>query len=496
VTTTFEVHRTEVDGVPTFWADPPAGPYIGGLMFRVGRSDEPPAWGGITHLVEHLALAPLGQQSYDHNGMVEPNRTLFHAVGDADEVTSFLHAVTAGIRALPLERLLIERRILGQEEAQSNPSIGGLIRGLRYGMTSHGQIGEDQAGLNWLGPDTVAAWARDWFTRGNAALFLSGPPPAGLRIDLPEGQRQPIAPIEDLDDVIYPAHAAWQVPGTTLSMRIGRAIRSTVLGAIVERRARQKLRFERGLVYDVHADYDVLSGKEALMVIGSDCPPSTVPEVSTVLLGVLDDLASNGPTPDELRVEAEGFRRQFTDPAAHIGYLDRLCDNLLSGGSVPDPDDVAETRANLQPADIAEGLREAMDSLLLVAAGDPPDGRFHPYPHRASAVAGTEYRPAGRYLPGRGPKERLICGPDGVSLVGGGDTLSVRFAETVLLQHYAGEARVLWARNGQRLGIRATDWQNGTRVVEQIDRSIDAEVVACDEHGVGALPDPELQVAT
>ena len=264
----------------------------------------------------------------------------------------------------------------------------------------------------------------------------------------------------------------------------------------MERRARQRLRFERGLVYDVHSDYDVLSGTEAMIVIGSDCPPASVAEVSTVMLGVLDELASDGPAPDELRIEAEGFRRQFTDPAARVGYLDQLGANLLFGGNVPDPDEVAEKRSNLRPADIAGGLHDALDSLLFVAAADPPDNRFHRYPDRVAAVAGTEYRPAGRYLPGRGPKERLVCGPDGVSLVGGGDTLSVRFADTVLLQHYSGDARVLWDRNGQRIGIRAADWRDGSRVIEQIDRRIRAEVVACDEHGIGGLADPELQLAT
>ena len=53
------VHRTEVDGVPVFWADGP-GNAVGQLVFRVGQADEPLPLRGMTHLIEHLALASLG----------------------------------------------------------------------------------------------------------------------------------------------------------------------------------------------------------------------------------------------------------------------------------------------------------------------------------------------------------------------------------------------------------------------------------------------------
>jgi hypothetical protein len=57
-----EVRRSEVGGVPVFWADAPR-PYEVQLLFRMGRADETLATSGITHLVEHLAmveeLAPL-----------------------------------------------------------------------------------------------------------------------------------------------------------------------------------------------------------------------------------------------------------------------------------------------------------------------------------------------------------------------------------------------------------------------------------------------------
>ena len=60
-----KVTRTEIDGVPTFWASGGnTDGYRVALLFRVGQSDETLARSGITHLVEHLALHRVGQPEH------------------------------------------------------------------------------------------------------------------------------------------------------------------------------------------------------------------------------------------------------------------------------------------------------------------------------------------------------------------------------------------------------------------------------------------------
>ena len=61
------IRRLDVDGVPVLLG-PTAGPMQAGLVFRVGFADEPLARRGITHLLEHLALYPLGLGDYHFNG--------------------------------------------------------------------------------------------------------------------------------------------------------------------------------------------------------------------------------------------------------------------------------------------------------------------------------------------------------------------------------------------------------------------------------------------
>ena len=49
-----------IGGLRTFFA-PVDGPVHAALSFRVGTADETLATHGVTHLVEHLVLAALGQ---------------------------------------------------------------------------------------------------------------------------------------------------------------------------------------------------------------------------------------------------------------------------------------------------------------------------------------------------------------------------------------------------------------------------------------------------
>ena len=89
----------DVDGVPVLVAKT-SGPLRAGLMFRVGRADETLATGGITHLVEHLALHRHGVTDYHYNGMTGVTTTNFITQGTPEAVVAFLNGVCAGLRDL------------------------------------------------------------------------------------------------------------------------------------------------------------------------------------------------------------------------------------------------------------------------------------------------------------------------------------------------------------------------------------------------------------
>jgi hypothetical protein len=151
---------------------------------------------------------------------------------------------------------------------------------------------------------------------------------------------------------------------------------------------------------------------------------------------------------------------------------------------------VAKRRA-VTPEAARVALSEALETTLVLAKCDPlPDLQLYPA-WSASRVSGREVGPAGFFLPGRKPKERLIVAPDGLSVVAGPDqALTVRYADAVASVHHEPRVRHVLARDGTAIMVVAAAWKDGERIVDEIDAALAPELVACDEHGIGALADP------
>jgi hypothetical protein len=462
-------------------------------MFRVGRADEPAAIGGITHLVEHLALAPLRQQDYGHNGLVTSTRTVFHANGTDEQLTDYFDQVTRTLGALPLDRVGMERGILLQESQSAGSSAGGTVRWLRFGHRGHGLLGVPEVGLDWLGPDPVADWAARMFTAGNAAMWFSGPPPAGLRLHLPAGARNPPVPLTPIEDLQLPAQAGWGSNGVGLSYLASRSADATSALAIIARRARDTLRFERGRVYDIHADYDPVDATTAHCIIATDCRPDHVTEVARELLAIVDALAADGATPEELEREARNFRDGALRPPGRYGFLDGAAYDRLLDRPREEPMAILAEFDALTPAGIAELVAAARQTLLLVANSDPPTlPGLTAYPAWSTKqVQGREYRPPGLPFAPNARKDRLTIGDEGVMYrTANGQLLTVRYDECVVYRHWEGPIREMWGEDGFRLRIAAAEWRSGQEAIDRVDAAIPPALVACDEHGVGGLEEP------
>jgi predicted Zn-dependent peptidase len=487
------INRTEVDGVRTLWIDEP-GPLIATLAFRVGRSDEPTPQSGITHIVEHLALAGLGVQDYDHNGFVDGQQTVFTSIGRPDEVKTFLEEVVRGLTNPPLDRLLLERRILREERNQRGPSIGAALRWYRFGYAGQGRAlgpGDDELALDWLGPGPVADWIQRWFTRQNAILWLTGPVPEGLRLELPDGEPSPTPDITPVPGVTFPTHLAWDGPAATLGYIAPRTSAIHIASSIAHRRARQRLRFDQGLVYDVELDYEPVAPTVAHVMLGASCPDERIRQVTDGLLGIVRQLATDGPTQHELDQELSGYLRQYEDRDGRIALLASTAFDTLWGGVVRTAEELFAERRAVDPAKARDALAAALETMLVMANCEAVAG-LEPYPAWSpSRVDGREYGPAGFFLPGRKPKERLYVGPEGVTIaVAPGEWLTVRYADCVACVHEAPGIRTLLGRDGMRVGVVADGWKDGARAIEEIDRVVPAELVACEEHGLGGLEDP------
>ena len=199
------LRRDEVDGIPVWWAPRP-GPLEATLAFRVGLADEPFALRGITHLTEHMALFPLGRRRYEYNASVDDHDTTFDVRGSREEVAEHLRAVVAGLTNLPRDRFEDELRVLAADGLSRTNGLPTQFNRLRFGARTYGGAAKRELGLRRITPDDVERWAAERFCKENAVLWMTGEPPADLRLDLPSGRRWPVPAAEPLPHLELPAY--------------------------------------------------------------------------------------------------------------------------------------------------------------------------------------------------------------------------------------------------------------------------------------------------
>jgi hypothetical protein len=481
------IDRTEIDGVPTVWSPAP-GPLTAALVFRIGRADERPIDGGITHLVEHLAMVPVGQPRYDHNAFVEGNRTVFFASGSPDEVAGFLDVVTRSLAALPFDRLDVERDVLRREAHGRDGSVIDAHRMIRFGFAGHGLVGEPEFGLGTLPAERIDGWAKFAFTRGNAALWLTGEPPTSLRLHLLDGPRRVAPAPTSVAGVDLPTHVGGDVTGFGLGFLAPRRIGAGTFTTILHRRLRQRLRMDLGLVYDVLAAYEPLDADYAVGLIGTDCGPQQVDAVADVAFAELESLIAGGTTDSELADEVDVLERALNDPTAVAGLLDMMVSDELLGMAPRSPQDRYEEQQRINAGHIAERAADARSSAILIAATDHHPGDFRPYPmSSAQPVAGREIKPLLSIL-GLGRRQRLVIGPDGVTLRASDGTLTtIRYADCVLLERPAEDEIVLWSRDGDRIYIPGIFWRGGGELLAEIAAALPADIVIEDQISVDLI---------
>lgn len=146
-----EPARSLAGEVPVFWAECNL-PFLVGLLFRVGQADETLPTLGVSHLVEHLAIAADAERGLiELNGRVDGTTTLFWAVGDQERALEAIQRIARSLApdvlaALPHERVHREVSILQTEASQrgTHPATHAAL--LRFGAVGHGLLGTTSSG--------------------------------------------------------------------------------------------------------------------------------------------------------------------------------------------------------------------------------------------------------------------------------------------------------------------------------------------------------------
>lgn len=470
------MNRVDIDGVPAFWEEGPP-PLAAVLMFRVGVRDEPFPQRGITHLVEHLAMSRIGRRYHDYNASVELAMTTFEATGPAAEVTAFLADVCHSLSDLPTDRLETERKVLAVE-AQEGGGILELHLLLRYGLRGPGLAAVTPPAPDALDADAVRSWAGHRFLRSTAVLALTGPPPPGLRLPLPDGPaplRPHVAPL-DLQGPLWTDHPDDR--GIALSMQIPAGEAGAVAGRVARERLTEELRHRLGLVYDV----DLVLGSSASGAGGSltlvaDPPARAAAQVAVVFDAVLEDLRRNGPTDAELADDLAEGQAVHEDPRSALDKAASAAAEHLHHSRVWDPETARSEREAISRGDVSKALAGYPATAILTV----PEGvqarieGFTRYPdHIGEPVRGREFKRQ-RF----GPVPRggtLVVGEDGVSLLLRDGTLTVRWEDVVGYGEGPEDIRTLYGSNGCTIDLHPLFFRSGEEALALVESRVPAHL--------------------
>ena len=469
---------TERDGLPIVWAEQRER-FQAGLVFRVGRADERATHNGITHLVEHLALPRQAPPGVEFNGFVSGSLTSFWVGGERDEALELLGAAVESVCDLP-DRLETERGILLTEEEGRGYGAIGAAAAARWGPRGPGLTGYREYGLRWLQLAEISAWAAARFTRDNAVLWMTGPPPADFRLALPTGARQEAklaAPIADVSfPVVYPYGGSG---GVALALLMPRTSAASVAASIALERLRQRIRYSEGLSYMVDLSWDPLNAEIAHVVFLCDCQQGRERAVALALYETLDELASDGASEEELARELEERQARYASPAGVPQMLFAHAADELFGRPPTTRAQLLEEAAAVTPGAAAAAVAESIqEALLLTPEKLQPSPAWSLYPEFSPAsVSGGRVFRSGWFGQRIGKRRSFIrAGSDGVTAVTpGGDFVTVRYDDCAAVERWPGDVRILLATDGVRLVVDPSHWKQGKRLVTTLDERIGGE---------------------
>ena len=464
------VHRTEIDGIPCFWADLPEE-FEARLSFRVGAYDETLATRGTTHLIEHLAISDTPIVPWKYSAWVTGLVTTYSIVGTQEQVVDGLAAVTSRLRELPLERVPTTRRALLTEDSRTSSARRSLRA--RYGARGPGLALYPEYGVRRVTQEHLADWARERFTAANAVLVLTGPPPPGLRCRLDDGLRWPtVEPVPDRGDLPRLIGAADESCG--LSYLTPPTVAESAASALLRLRLIERLHYGLGIGDWCDRMIEPLGPELLHRYVWGGFRDGYDDAVLELVLGELRAFAEDGPTDHELatiRAWADQYEASLDNG---VDWLDDLAEAELLGGE-PILANWGGANAALDAAEVAEALAEPLPTLVVESnSGTPADdlglGTVPDWAH--DPIEGTEFRAPPRA--GRA-SERLVIGEDAVSWADGDYTSTIRLDDLAILTK-EDDVRELIDLEGGEITVEVAEWANGRWAFALIDALVPPEL--------------------
>ena len=464
----------DIDGIPVIWKGRP-GPLVAAVGFRVGRADEPLARGGVTHLVEHLALSGIADVLYDYNGWVNWSTTWFGFRGRPDELGEYFDCIRSALIDLPIDRLDEEIGVLRAEDARRPRSIAGGCLAYWFGTVGWGNLEYPEYGLNSMDEERARAWCEHRFGRGNALMWMTGEPPTGVSLELPPVAVWPEPRVEPQPGRLQPTSWLTHHQGVTAVSYLAPRTADTVRAAtILQSRLRALLRGREGLSYDIGLDVEPLDAATAHVLLTAD---GTSPEIVGIVEEAIGAIVDDGPTEEELVHQQAAYLRAIEDDASLPSRLAAAAHERLCGW--PGPADLAARFAlnDDSAARVAEAVEAAAAGALILV----PPGVTVP---RSFAVPVAD--PPARRVEGRTftllhpdhslPPRRLIVGASGVTDINGAERTTVAVDEVTAALIWPDGTRALIGRDGATVSFDPADWSGPRAALRSLDAALPTSV--------------------
>lgn len=474
-----ELHWTEIDQVPAIWANVP-GPFRACLLFRTGRVDETLTSAGITHLIEHLAISSVNDGALPHNGFVNGPMTGFITMGQPQTVVDFLTAICNFLSTLKSDRLENEKQVLAAESAGRPYDFRSNLLTKRYGAAGYGLLGLPELGLRKANLEQLREYSAQKFTRENAVLWLSGPPPAGLRFNLPSGSKQPVpglAPTHNTVPGWFVEDASGGIASGSIVPRVSAA---SLFAEIANRRLRERLRVDKSLSYSPAVLYEPISADIAHLILFADSQPENRAELSAIFGEIVESLDKI----DESDVEIA--RQQTIDhwigslapPPADRMMIDlqRAAIDWLFGKEFETMETLAANLSSTTVEDVSKFSRSVQETAIFAL---PTGVSIKPFgkrilPSRVPVIQGEKVF----HLDSPIVVEHIQYGADGVSVIWPDSThVTVRYAELSAVLSYDDGCVCLIGSDASILNIEPTLWHNGQNVCRKIREKVPAQLI-------------------
>jgi hypothetical protein len=466
------VGREDVDGVRALYFEEGAiqGPLRACLMFGVGRVDETIVTSGITHVLEHLTLRSVGRTPYQWNGSVGLVSTRFQVMGEPAQIAEFIGGVAHRLHDLTTDRLADELKILQVEADKQSRNQFALDLCTRFGAAGPGIIDWRELGLHRLEATEIQQWAHDWCTAQNAVLWLSGPPPRDLCLTaLPQGE----PPARKREDLLTAGRTFVGVKTNSTSMSVLSGDEQWgVIPAfsVCRQRAFDTLRLQDAVCYEVGHLHERIGSGLSIDFLLADGAPDAQRQIFDGLVKIVEDVAANGPTSDELDLYKQMGRQTRDHPDRQLSYLSSQCERILLGWEEYTMEQLDEHTESMTAEELSEDLTAVTSTLLATGSediGETPGWKQHS-DWSSDLVTGRAFSPIQDREQGQ-----LILGEDGISWsLDAERRRTVRWDDAVACLTYDNGVRAVLALDGQCVHVVPWNWQGATDLTELVDSHV------------------------